>query len=1032
MRWRLGRWAVAATVAAAVSTTPAGAQYFGRNKVQYRTFAFHVLTTEHFDLYYYQEEAEAARLAARMAERWYGRLSRFFGHQLRGRQPIILYAVSSHFRQTNAVEGLIGEGTGGLTEALKRRIVLPMSGSLADTDHVLGHELVHAFQFDITGADPRESDGQAPDILHYPLWFAEGMAEYLTLGPVDSQTSMWLRDAALREKLPHVRELDDWQYFPYRWGHAFWSFVGAKYGDRFVASLLRSAANPRTDLMGLARQLGTDPDTLTSDWHQAILARTRAVAAEEPSLVSAVRRVVGKDTGGGRYNVGPRLSPDGSTIAFFSERDRFAVDLYLADAATGRIERRLTRTASDPHFDSLQFLNSSGAWTPDGRHFVITAVKQGRPALAFVEASTGRLVRELPLATLDDAINPAFEPDGRHLIVSGNQGGLIDLYRVDVEDGGLDRLTSDPFADLEPVVTPDGSAVIFVTERYSTSLESLESGPLRLARLDLDSREVRAVAGFLTGKHLSPQVSTDGRWLTFIAEPDGVSNLYRMPVDGGPIERLTALLTGVSGITGASPALSASPVTGRLAFSVFEDAGHAIYVLDPADVVALVAPAISEDAAVLPGRSTAGGDVHRLLEDPARGLPPAATTPASAAYRHGLSLDVIGQPTVTAGIGEFGGYVFGSVSAFFSDMLGDRALGVAAQVAGSVADVGGKMVYVNRRHRWNWAASMEQWPYRSGFVSLSQDSVAGQVRLTETIERQTNRGGYLTTSYPFSATRRLELTGGARALSFSKDIRTNVYLQETRQLVERQQTRDTLAPTLYLGEGSVAVVGDSSFYGATSPIYGSRSRLQVGHSRGSLQYTSALADWRRYYMPVRPVTVAFRVMHFGRYGRNAERPRDCLRFDVEIERPAECVNGLPDLYLGYPELVHGYGFDSFSAAECLRGSEGLDCSSFDRLIGSRMLVANAEVRAPVVGLFTGELEYGRIPVEVAAFFDAGLAWTKDDQPAAFGGTRRPVRSVGGAARVNVFGLLTVEVAASRPLDRLDRSWRWQIGLRQGF
>ena len=135
----------------------ADAQYFGRNKVQYRTFDFQILKTEHFDLYYYPEEAEAAAIVARMAERWNDRLSRFFGHELRGRQPLILYAVGAHFRQTNAVEGLIGEATGGVTEALKRRVVLPMSGSLADTDHVLGHELVHAFQFDMTGADPRDN-----------------------------------------------------------------------------------------------------------------------------------------------------------------------------------------------------------------------------------------------------------------------------------------------------------------------------------------------------------------------------------------------------------------------------------------------------------------------------------------------------------------------------------------------------------------------------------------------------------------------------------------------------------------------------------------------------------------------------------------------------------------------------------------------------------------------------------------------------------------------------------------------------------
>ena len=91
---------------------------FGRNKVQYRTFAFQVLRTEHFDIYYYTEEADAARQVGVMAERWRVRLGQFFEHELRGRQAVIVYAAPEHFRQTNAVEGILGEGTGGVTEAL--------------------------------------------------------------------------------------------------------------------------------------------------------------------------------------------------------------------------------------------------------------------------------------------------------------------------------------------------------------------------------------------------------------------------------------------------------------------------------------------------------------------------------------------------------------------------------------------------------------------------------------------------------------------------------------------------------------------------------------------------------------------------------------------------------------------------------------------------------------------------------------------------------------------------------------------------
>lgn len=995
-------------------TSTAHAQYFGRNKVQYRTFDFQILKTDHFDIYYYPEEAEAAQIASRMAERWHARLSRFFGHDLRGRQAIILYAVPAHFRQTNAIEGIIGEGTGGVTEAIKRRVVLPMSGSLADTDHVLGHELVHAFQFDLTGDDPREHLARAPDILQYPLWFVEGMAEYLSIGPVDAQTAMWLRDAALREKLPHIRDLDNPKYFPYRWGHAFWAYIGAKYGDRTVASLIRSAANPRYDLPGLARQLGTDPDTLTSDWHAAIQEITRLVADDVSPISSASRLMIDQRRGGGRFNVGPQLSPDGKEIAFFSERDRFSVELFVADAETGQIKRKLSQSATDPHFDSLEFLTSAGAWSPDAKTLAIAAERTGRPVLALIDPSSARITREISLQGLDDALHPVFSPDGRSMVLSGNRGGLIDLYRLSLDSGQLERLTADVFADLEPVFTPDGQSIVFVTERFSTDLQRLEQGPLRLARLDLATHEVRAIPGFLTGKHVSPQVSADGRMLTFIAEPDGVSNVYRMPIDGGPIVRLTSFVTGVAGITSSSPALSSSPRTGRLAFSVFEDDGHAVYVLDDERTVALVAPEATGRGALLPGRATPTGDVQRLLADPVRGLPAATSSEPSIPYKRQLMLDAIGQPTFGAGVSQFGAQVYGSVSAFFSDMLGDRMLGVSAQVGGSLADLGGQIAYVSRKNRWNWAGVVEQLPFRIGYLTQTVDPDTGNIAISEVTERQTNRGLFGMTAFPFNTSTRIEFEAGARALTFTRDAKTQLYDPKTGRQTDRRDVHTDLADPMYLGEATAALVHDTSFFGATGPIYGSRYRLELSQMTGTLSFTGVLVDWRRYFMPVRPFTISVRAMHYGRYGRTSQHPQ------------------LLDLFVGYPELVHGYGVGSFSSVECLERSVGVECDVFKSLIGSRMLVTNAEVRAPLVGLFTHELDYGRIPVEVAGFFDAGVAWTALSNPTFAGGTRDVVKSAGGAVRVNVFGLMIVELAASHPFDRVDRSLQWQIGIRQSF
>jgi hypothetical protein len=998
---------------AVASAVTLDAQYFGRNKVQYHSFQFEILKTDHFDLYHYAEEAEAARLAARLAERWYARLSRFFNHELRGRQPVILYAASAHFRQTNAIEGLIGEGTGGVTEALKRRVVLPMSGSLAETDHVLGHELVHAFQFDLTGADPRESMATAPDILQFPLWFAEGMAEYLTLGGVDAQTAMWMRDAAMREKLPHIRDLDDPRYFPYRWGHAFWAFIGAKYGDRTVASLLRSAANPRSDLDGLARQLGTDPDALTADWHAAITKTAESVLSDRPAITSEARRVVSRTNGGGRFNIGPRVSPDGREIAFFSERDRFSIELYVADAESGRVLRKLSSSATDPHFDSLEFLNSAGAWSPDGQTLAVGAIKGGKPILAMLDARSGRVRREWPLAGLADVLGPAFAPDGRSVVFSGNRGGLMDLYRLSLETGTLDRLTSDPFADLEPAFTPDGRGLVFVTERYSTNLDTLESGPLRLARIDLATREVRPIPGFLRGKHLSPQVTPDGRAVTFIADPDGISNLYRIPVDGGPIVKLSSVVTGVAGITASSPALSSS-TAGRLTYSVFEDDGHTVYVLDESQVVEHVAPIATERAAVIPGRDAPSGDVERLLADPRRGLPPATQRPESVRYGGGLSLDAIGQPVVSAGVSEWGTFVGGGVSAMFTDMLGDRLLGVAGQAGGTLADLGVELVYLNRRHRWNWAASLQAIPYRVGGLIMEDDPAAGTVRLSEVLDRQSSRGASAMAAYPFSASTRLEVGGGMRTLTFSRQTLTKTFDARTGNLIDGGEIVTERRPSLHLAESRIALVRDTSFFGATSPVFGGRSRIELGQSAGTLQYSSFLADYRRYFMPRRPVTVAVRGMHFGRYGRDSEN------FQIV------------DLFVGYQELVRGYGIGSFDVRDCADRETGGACTMFNNLRGSRVGVANIEVRAPLPGLFRGEIEYWRVPIEIAGFFDAGLAWTRTSKPSFAGGTREIVRSAGAAVRANLLGFIVLELSAARPLDRPQHGWQWQLGIKQGF
>ena len=122
----------------------ANAQQFGQNKIQYEHQNWNYIQSEHFDLYFYDNGDRVAEMAAAIAESSYSHLSRSFNYQLRDRIAIILYNSHNDFEETNLSYEIQNEATGGFTEFLKNRVVLPYEGSLEQFRHVIHHELAHA------------------------------------------------------------------------------------------------------------------------------------------------------------------------------------------------------------------------------------------------------------------------------------------------------------------------------------------------------------------------------------------------------------------------------------------------------------------------------------------------------------------------------------------------------------------------------------------------------------------------------------------------------------------------------------------------------------------------------------------------------------------------------------------------------------------------------------------------------------------------------------------------------------------------
>ncbi|MCC7415662.1 MAG: PD40 domain-containing protein [Acidobacteria bacterium] len=1014
-------------VSTVVAAVPARAQYFGRNKVQYGRFDFQVLETPHFDVYYYPAEKDAAAIASIMAERWYEKLSTMLEHTFASRQPIILYASHSHFVQTSVIPGSIGEGVGGFTDHFAGRVVLPFAGGLGDTDHVLGHEIVHAFQRDIL-----RSHGHS--LSQLPLWFSEGMAEELSVGALDANTQMWLRDAAESGRLPTIAQLDDPRYFPYRYGQALWHFLADRYGPAAIERALTSRGSSAAVRLSFAT--GTSTSELSAQWHEAV----RAMSARVPArgLPGTATRLIAAEHGG-RVNVGPRISPDGRYVVFLSERDGYSVDVFLADARSGAILRKLVSAASDPHYDSLQFIDSAGAWDAASRRFALASVRDGSSVISIFDTADDSR-QDVEVAAVDQIFSPSWSPDGRRIAFSAMKGGVTDLYALTLSStSDVQALTDDPFSDLQPAWSPDGTRIAFSTDRFSSSLDTLTFGRHELAVLDLQTGKIDRITSGGGAKAIDPQWSADGAALYYVSDEGDVSNVHRVDVASRQARQVTAVSTGVSGITALSPSISLGGDGRQLALSVYSHGAYEVWTMDVSEIeqagrspeaagepVSARAPAtfappsspLTSSALALSALdasrpadrratpSPAPAATYPLFQPPA--LRDAASSPRPVArifesrdYVPRLTLVRFGTPYLSAGGGAFGTFLRAGMSMALSDMLGQQEVGVAFQVGKTKTDNAVVAAYANRQSRLNWSLTGGWIPALVGAsnrLTAGADAVGANMLVREqTLVQQVHRQFGGAASYPFSRAQRVEASVLVDDMTFDRRSTISTYSASTRRQLGGPETRITQAPGALTIQTGVALVYDSSIFGPTGPVFGRRYRFSVTPTFGDLSLLTSAADYRRYFnagrvWSGRDATLALRLQGAARTGRDSADAR------------------LLPLVWNMRDLVRGVDTDA------------------DTIRTTRFALANLELRVPLVG--PQSAGSALLPIDGIAFAECG----RFSYPGAgaSGADSRGLCSVGAGARVNAAGFV-FEFHAARPIGAPARNgWRFGVAFRPGF
>jgi outer membrane protein assembly factor BamA len=227
---------------------------------------------------------------------------------------------------------------------------------------------------------------------------------------------------------------------------------------------------------------------------------------------------------------------------------------------------------------------------------------------------------------------------------------------------------------------------------------------------------------------------------------------------------------------------------------------------------------------------------------------------------------------------------------------------------------------------------------------------------------------------------------------------------------------DTSLKTLNYVTPSAAFVSDNSLFGTTGPVMGRRMRFQVSHSIGNVNFSDFLADYRRYD------PIIFNTLTFA------------TRFLSSVSvGPDESF--FPK-YIGRPDFIRGYDRANFNFYDCTSIIGGqADCNNA-QLAGSRVAVANAELRFPIIRRFDVGSSFGLPPVDGLLFYDAGLAWSAGQNPhlgSAPAGNdpnkdRYPLTSWGAGLRVNLFNLAILRWDYARPMvGGRKPNWTFSLG-----
>jgi len=833
--------------------------YFGKNRVKYDKFDWHIYESEHFEIYFYPEiEPHLERITSYL-ESAYQRISSELKHDLAERAKVVLFKTQSEFQQQDISGGELPEGVLAFAEPYRDRLVLPIDEPPDQLYRLVTHELTHIFEFDVI---PRGLLGS-----NIPLWVDEGLANYMA-GYWNVLDLMQVRDAALTDNVPRMSEFESQPLsgrLPYSMGHAAFEFISSRWGQdglrQFLFSLRKNVIGGGESAFEEALRL--KPEEFDEQFDRYIKERFRAFRDKERPAD------YGRD-------IAPRAdrtpyvsvlsiepSPIGDVVAAVvgNTRDQ-ELDIILISAKDGQFVRNLTKGFDKDR--GFEYIATAGGlrgnlvpwitWSPKGDRLAYFARTEKSKTLVIQDVVSGKTVQKIDLKAVDGPESPAFSPDGTRVAFSALQGAVGDIFIVDLATGDLTNVTKDPFADYAPSFAPDGRSVV-----YSARI----SGNDKLFRVGVDGGNKAQLtfgthddvgAKFLDAKTLVfTSTATDPAVMLTpdVARNGNIPNVWSLDLATNELKQWTDAATG-----NVSPVALPEGNAMRVAFVSFNKGSNGIHVINREKPLLTVpssdfgAPAAVVDFQPPMSHTMLKENMHR-----------------KGAFEK-LTLD--GRPPVNLGVTS-GGDLFGGTQISFSDVLGGKQVNFYAASVSQYRTL--SLSYINIESRLQYALqafSQDTFYYGALAGYLYQQGLTPFIDRDQAEAVRTQRGMTAFGIYPFNRYSRVELSGGYVYLS---ERYADSSLQDLSEQYQEENFGTQLFQSGHMVPLGLTFVHETTVFRDFGPVAGKTASIGVSWSPkigNSLERRTVDADARYYLRLGANGVLAFRARGLQSWGDNPE------------------------------------------------------------------------------------------------------------------------------------------------------------------